>query len=83
MKERIMQKFKAVTNYVCLVVATSLLMGIIFIQVFKTAFPKDPEMEARIPLMEEDAKKRAKALKEMQKETSCKDERFIGSEYCE
>lgn len=40
------------------------------------AFPKDPEMEAKMPIIEENAEKRAEAIKQLQKEAMCEDERF-------
>lgn len=52
-------------------------MVIAYVYLFITyAFPKDPKMEERIPIMEERAKQRAKAFEQMQLEAKCKDERF-------
>lgn len=59
------------------------MVGVMMILFLKAALPVDEEYEARLPMIEENAKKRMKAFKEMQKEASCKDDRFIGSEYCE
>ncbi|MCM3411872.1 hypothetical protein [Metabacillus litoralis] len=53
-----------------------LLISFMMVQFLQVAFPKDAEMERRIPIMEERAEQRREALKQLQKEAMCKDARF-------
>lgn len=53
-----------------------LLITVMMIQFLRVAFPKDSEMEARIPIMKEQAEQRAESIKAMQFEAMCEDARF-------
>nr|WP_277716915.1 hypothetical protein [Priestia flexa]WEZ08128.1 hypothetical protein P5663_19225 [Priestia flexa] len=61
-----MNDIKTVTTYIGLTVAMILLITVMMIQFLQAAFPKDPVMEARIPIMKEQAEKRAEAIKQLQ-----------------
>lgn len=50
------------------------------IQFLLAAFPQDPVMEARTPIMKEKAEQRAEAIKVMQLEAKCNDDRFDHSD---
>lgn len=71
-----MNNIKTVATYIGLTVAMMLLIIVMMIQFLQAAFPKDPVMEARIPIMKERAEQRAEAIKAMQLASSCKDDRF-------
>ncbi|MBU7593550.1 hypothetical protein [Metabacillus halosaccharovorans] len=71
-----MNNIKTVTKYIGLTVAIMLLITVMMIQFLRVAFPIDPEMEARIPIMKERAEQRVTAIKQMQIEASCEDDRF-------
>lgn len=43
-----------------------LLITVMMIQFLRVAFPKDPVMEDKIPIIEQQAEKRAKAIKQLQ-----------------
>lgn len=61
-----MNNIKTKATYICLTVAMMLVITVMMIQFLRVAFPKDPEMEVKIPIMEERAEQRAKAIKQMQ-----------------
>ncbi|MDX6157144.1 hypothetical protein SIA70_13615 [Bacillus subtilis] len=61
-----MNNIKTVTTYIALTVAMMLLITVMMIQFLRVAFPKDPVMEAKIPIIEQQAEKRAKAIKQLQ-----------------
>ncbi|MGM0861433.1 MAG: hypothetical protein ACQEWH_12060 [Bacillota bacterium] len=71
-----MNNFKTITTYIGLTVAMMLLITVMTIQFLQAAFPKDPVMEAKIPIMKERAEQRAEAINELQKEAMCEDDRF-------
>lgn len=61
-----MNNIKTVATYIGLTVAMILLISFMMIQFLKAAFPKDPVMEAKIPIMKERAEQRAEAIKQLQ-----------------
>lgn len=52
------------------------------VQFLKVAFPKDPVMEAKIPIIEDRTEKRKEALEQLKREAMCEDSRFDHSD-CE
>lgn len=46
------------------------------IQFLRVAFPKDPEMEVKMPIIEERAEQRKEAIRNLQEEAMCEDTRF-------
>lgn len=75
-----MNTFRTIATYISLCLAMMLLITVMMIQFLQAAFPKDPVMEAKIPIMRERAEQRAKAIKAMQFEAMCKDSRFDHSD---
>ncbi|MFT8320721.1 MAG: hypothetical protein ABF649_07445 [Bacillus sp. (in: firmicutes)] len=63
-----MNNIKTIATYIGLTVAMILLITVMMIQFLQAAFPKDPVMEARIPIMKERAEQRAEAITAMQDE---------------
>jgi hypothetical protein len=75
-----MNNIKTIASYIGLSVAMMLLITVMMIQFLKAAFPKDTVMEARMPILEEQAEKRSEAIKNLQLEAMCKDDRFEHSD---
>jgi len=61
-----MNNIKTVATYISLTVAMMLLITVMMIQFLLVAFPKDPEMEAKISIMKERAEQRKETIKKLQ-----------------
>ncbi|WP_458106279.1 hypothetical protein [Bacillus sp. PK5-004] len=63
-----MNNIKTIATYIGLTVVMCIMISVMMIQFLKVALPKNPVMEAKIPIMKERAEQRAEALKQLQKD---------------
>src|SRR4051812_13451980 len=64
-----MNTFRTIATFICLTVATVIMLCLIVYQVWTVAFPKDPKIEANWEEIQERAEQRSRAIKEMQNES--------------
>ena len=70
-----MNTFRTVAIFISCILAMTLLIFVMLYQMFMIA-TYDPEMEVKMPIIEERAEQRKEAIRNLQEEAMCEDTRF-------